>query len=817
MIFAVNSRLGGTVDDIAELRRPTAGPKAHVRALWEAACAIFEVSAEETVFGKPLIVLQVPSPPLYNSYYDPAPLVMLNKTTVLSEYGDTIRGQLYVSDEIVEAILYLKNTRRAFSDALHGRTELADPLPKSILTEILGLYRFWDDWKPKQALDLSTAHVPEYGSDAGHKSAREIAYTHDPVLVTSLILILAHEYGHLLQTYNVESSSILRESGRTVMEGMISFYADDGEPTFQRIQRELAADPDMYRKWTTEVASDMAAVLTFVRRAGDEARWLEAFALICLVQSIIESYLELRHGATPKSHPVSFIRMVFVYRYWFILTRTDKKPLSRIAVQTFLCLQQIQAGLRAISDPTRDSFRQGVSDLTAQTGTLRPSTPIAEPDYVGVLLSSLGILGQSFENKGQFEQAEPFLREALAVAEGTFGSDHVEVAIQLNNLARLYYSSGRHVESEPLYRRALAIFEKAFGPKHPHVATGLNNLAACLHSTNRRSEAEALYRRALAIDEDFFGDGHPAVARDLNNLGLLLEAVEQLGEAEEVMRRSIRIFERSRGPEHPDLAVALTGLALLLQSTNRLTEAESLMRRALAIWNGIPGDHHPDSTRLLSNLAQLLQATGQSAEAEPLMNEALAIWEQKLGKNHPIVALALNNLGLLLYSERRFAEAEPLMVRALDIDERSSGPNHPDVARDLNNLALLFQATKRQSDAERLFRRALCVWERTLKESDPNIGNVLNNLARLLEDDDRLSEAQPLFRRAVQIFLASTRLVGSEHVNFRPAVRAYAGLMMKMAFSPPELLARLREVGPEVTQVFMEEIARLGHKDLFTE
>lgn len=67
------------------------------------------------------------------------------------------------------------------------------------------------------------------------------------------------------------------------------------------------------------------------------------------------------------------------------------------------------------------------------------------------------------------------------------------------------------------------------------------------------------------------------------------------------------------------------------------------------------------------------------------------------------------------------------------------------------------------------------MWERTVKESDPNIGNVLNNLARLLEDADRLAEAQPLLRRSVQIFRASTRRAGYEHVHFRPAVRAYAG------------------------------------------
>ena len=63
-------------------------------------------------------------------------------------------------------------------------------------------------------------------------------------------------------------------------------------------------------------------------------------------------------------------------------------------------------------------------------------------------------------------------------------------------------------------RRALAIDEASFGPDHPNVAIGLNNLAALLRATNRLAEAEPLMRRALAIDEASFGPDHPNVASD---------------------------------------------------------------------------------------------------------------------------------------------------------------------------------------------------------------------------------------------------------------------------------------------------------------
>ena len=51
-----------------------------------------------------------------------------------------------------------------------------------------------------------------------------------------------------------------------------------------------------------------------------------------------------------------------------------------------------------------------------------------------------------------------------------------------------------------MYRRALAIDEASYGPDHPNVAIDLNNLAQLLHDTNRLAEAAffALTRPACA-------------------------------------------------------------------------------------------------------------------------------------------------------------------------------------------------------------------------------------------------------------------------------------------------------------------------------
>jgi tetratricopeptide (TPR) repeat protein len=249
-----------------------------------------------------------------------------------------------------------------------------------------------------------------------------------------------------------------------------------------------------------------------------------------------------------------------------------------------------------------------------------------------------------------------------------------------------------HAEAEPLYRRALTINEASYGPDHPNVAIDLNNLADLLQATNRLAEAEPLMRRALLIDEQSYGPDHPNVARDLNNLALLLQATNRLAEAEPLMERVVRIFEISYGKEHPNVAVAFNNLAQLLKNTNRLAEAEPLYRRALAIDEASYGNEHPNVARDLNNLAQLLKATNRLAEAEPLMRRALAIDEQSYGPDHPDVAIDLNNLAQLLQATNRLAEAEPLYRRALAIFVDSLGEDHPNSKVVRKNLDLLLEA-----------------------------------------------------------------------------------------------------------------------------
>jgi tetratricopeptide (TPR) repeat protein len=225
----------------------------------------------------------------------------------------------------------------------------------------------------------------------------------------------------------------------------------------------------------------------------------------------------------------------------------------------------IEGALRIVNDaavedpddvrtwPVWDRLRPHVAEVVAKADEMG----IVEP--TSRLLSDLGLL---FWAKGLYSEAEPLMRRALDIDETSFGNQHPNVAIQLNNLVLLLRATNRMREAEPLMRRALDIGEASLGPQHPKIAIALNNLAQLLHDTNRLEEAEPLMRRALAINEASFGNENPHVARDLNNLAWLLHDTNRLEEAEPLMRRAVEIY--GLGPEHPSTQVARRNLEILL-------------------------------------------------------------------------------------------------------------------------------------------------------------------------------------------------------------------------------------------------------------
>lgn len=407
---------------------------------------------------------------------------------------------------------------------------------------------------------------------------------------------------------------------------------------------------------------------------------------------------------------------------------------------------------RALNSKADSLYEQGKYSEAVQA--TKEALEVAEKTFGRIhpaTANSLNILGELYQMQGNYASAEPLFKQSLAIREKTLGYDHPNVAASLNNLALLYKTQGNFVVATSLYKRALSIYKKNYGSDHPYVATALNNLAGLYYSKGEYGKAEPLFKHALRIAEKEYGPNQPGVATGLNNLAVLYAAQGKYTDAEVLYKRLLLTEEKALGPNHPHVATALNNLAELYRAQGKYAEAELLHKRSLVIREKVFGPEHPDVALSLNNLALLYVDQGKYADAEPLYQRAVSIFKKVFGPVHPKVATALNNLAELYRVEGKYAAAEHIYKTSLSILEKSLGPSHPNVATSLNNLAFLYKVQGNYAAAEPLHRRSLSINEKALGPNHPNVATSLNNLAELYQKQGKIAEVESLYRRSLSI------------------------------------------------------------------
>ena len=71
--------------------------------------------------------------------------------------------------------------------------------------------------------------------------------------------------------------------------------------------------------------------------------------------------------------------------------------------------------------------------------------------------------------------------------------------------------------AESLFQESLAMNRKLFGSEHPEVAANLNNLALLYRDRSNFTAANKLFEQVAALDRQLLGSNHLDYAGTLNN------------------------------------------------------------------------------------------------------------------------------------------------------------------------------------------------------------------------------------------------------------------------------------------------------------
>lgn len=342
------------------------------------------------------------------------------------------------------------------------------------------------------------------------------------------------------------------------------------------------------------------------------------------------------------------------------------------------------------TDPYGAAEKPYNDTLTTSTllkrGVERARTRLSgQPDIQATMLRTLGRL---YRQRGDYNAAEPLLREALSLQREHPPSSALDSARSLHQLARLLRHKGKVERAEDLYRDALATQREEIGnDPHPDVAKNLSELGVIAARTGAYNRADSLFRKALSMRRALYGSDHPEVANALHVLGLLHIVTGELEVAERLLRRSLDIRRSNADTDHAYVAETLDRIGQVLVKQGKPGEAEPLLEEAWAIRKAHFPEVHPARATSLVNRGRLHRTAKEYDMADSLFRQAREIYQALYGPENMDVASVMFERGRVLQAKGATADAARLYEEALSIQTSLRGPSHPSAQESRKALA----------------------------------------------------------------------------------------------------------------------------------
>jgi eukaryotic-like serine/threonine-protein kinase len=282
-------------------------------------------------------------------------------------------------------------------------------------------------------------------------------------------------------------------------------------------------------------------------------------------------------------------------------------------------------------------------------------------------------LGGILEQRGSYDQAIPVLEDAVRL-QSVAGVDRTEQAATLVELASTHFYAGHYDVSESLNRQVLATHRHLYGDRHPLVAEDFINLGAIEHERGRYADAERFYRQALEINQAWYGADSYEAASNVTMLGRSLVFETRYEEADNLLRQALAIQERVFGTIHPRVASALNDLGNVAVKRNLLDEAEADFRRIGVIYRSVYGDKHYLVAIAVSNLAGVFMARNDYSTAERMYRDAVSRFSEAQSPDHLNTGIARIKLGRSLLQQQRYGEAETETFTGYSIVSKHAAP-----------------------------------------------------------------------------------------------------------------------------------------------
>ncbi len=391
-----------------------------------------------------------------------------------------------------------------------------------------------------------------------------------------------------------------------------------------------------------------------------------------------------------------------------------------------------------------DTLRRDTLDLIEQFRS------ISVQDYSHSLLDEEQVR-HSLEDAFEFADDLLITYEALTLQgvvetlKDRLGSDHPDVLIAHDNLARAFGTAGRFEGAVRLYEQVIASRNRIQGGAHPDTLKSRNNLACIYMDADKITEAMAEHKSILAASIVALGIDDPQTLASRNNLARTYWQAGNLPKAKSIFKQVVVDSSRVLGPYDSLTLAARNNLAGVYGDLHEYTRAIELFEQVITDRSHINGDTHPETLKSRNNLACMYQKAGKAAKALAEQKLILTACIQALGEDNPQTIAARNNLASAFRLAGNLPKAESLFEQVEADSTHLLGADHPYTLTSRNNLAGIYRLKGEYTKAINLFKQVIADRSRVLGKNHPDTLTTRNNLAGAHRASGRVAQAVTLY------------------------------------------------------------------------
>ena len=221
-------------------------------------------------------------------------------------------------------------------------------------------------------------------------------------------------------------------------------------------------------------------------------------------------------------------------------------------------------------------------------------------------------LGFVFNRRGDLNAAQAEYEEAMRLYEKTPGSNLTKTKIQLG---QIHEAKGEYKEAESYLRESLSLLLQQYGDKSERPNDARLPLARLLYRKGEYAAAKREVEEALQLYRRVLLEGRAEFASAWTLLGMILNKTRKRAQAESYLRDALSLYTRAKPQDARGIAGIRGALGECLMDQKRYEEAEPFLSESYNSLKVGQIQQSPTLSEAISRLVTLYEKWGKPAQA----------------------------------------------------------------------------------------------------------------------------------------------------------------------------------------------------------